>query len=77
MLLTILFARGHIKNYWNPNNQKDARSGKDVVGVRAPVPGMEDYNTAQRKTEDLLKVLEWLEYSWLASSFFGALVGYG
>lgn len=73
MLVTVLLARGYIANFWAP--KKDARGNKDV-GTQIPLPNMEDYNEAVRKTEDLLQVLEYLEYSWVLTSFFAALTGY-
>lgn len=85
MLLTVLLARGHIKNYWTPhkvNTTTTTADGKTVekkrdVGVKVPaLPNLEDYQAAQKKTEDLLMALEWLEYSWLASCVVGGLVGY-
>lgn len=36
---------------------------------------MEEYNEAERRTENLLKVLEYLEYSWVAASFINAMLG--
>ncbi|KAK5133354.1 hypothetical protein LTR08_007788 [Meristemomyces frigidus] len=68
MLIGVLFARGHIKNYWVPGDEK--------TGSRIPLPNMEAYNEAQRRTEDLLQTLEYLEYSWVASSFIAGMVGY-
>jgi hypothetical protein len=68
LLIGVLLARGHIKNYWNPDDKKS-------VGTRIPLPNMEDYNEAQRKTEELLTTLEYLEYSWVASSLFAAMLG--
>jgi len=62
MLLAVLVARNHIKGYWAPNDGK-------TVGTRVPLPNMEDYNEAQRRTEELLQTLEYLEYGWAASSF--------
>lgn len=69
LLVTVLFARGHIKNFWAPGDSK-------TVGTRLPLPNMEDYNEAQRRTEELLMTLEYLEYSWVASSFVAGMVGY-
>ncbi|KJY01273.1 hypothetical protein TI39_contig298g00056 [Zymoseptoria brevis] len=69
LLLIVLFARGHIKNYWAPSDGK-------TVGVRLPVPNMGDYNEAQKRTEDLLKILEYLEYSWVVTSFINGMLGY-
>lgn len=76
MLLAILFARGHIKNYWTPHKTSNAQGKKDV-GFKVPaLPNLEDYQEAQKKTDDLLVALEYLEYSWLASCIVGGLVGY-
>lgn len=58
----ILLARTHMQQYW---------TGKDgkTVGMRIPLPKMDGYNDAQKKTEELLKVLEWLMLSWIATTF--------
>lgn len=70
MLLIVTGARHYIRNFWTPT--QDSR-GKDV-GSKVPLlPSMEDYNVAVQKTEDLLKVLEYLEYSWLITSFFSII----
>jgi hypothetical protein len=72
VLVTVLGARQYIRNFWAPT--KDAE-GKDV-GAKVPlVPGMQDYNLAVQKTEDLLKVMEYLEYSWLLTSFVTFMLG--
>lgn len=64
MLVGILFARNHVRKYWAPyKNSK----GKDV-STRVPLPLMEEYNEAEEMTERLLEVLQYLEYSWLATS---------
>jgi hypothetical protein len=76
MLVLVLFARGHIKNYWSPEGDKKSDNGKPTAGVRVPLPNMEDYNEALRKTEELLQILEYLEYSWVATSFISGMVGY-
>lgn len=68
LLVLVLFARGHIKNYWAPTD------GKNIT--RVPLPKMEDYNEAERKTEKILKLLEYLEYSWALTSFINGMVGY-
>lgn len=65
----VLFARGHIKNFWAPSDGK-------TVGMNVPLPNMEDYNQAQRATQDLLRTLEWLEYSWVGSSFVVGVLGF-
>ncbi|KAI0123704.1 hypothetical protein BJ170DRAFT_92258 [Xylariales sp. AK1849] len=69
MLAGVFFARQHIQEYW---------AGKDgkTVGKRVPLPKMEDYNEAQRKTEELLNVLEWLMFSWFATTLVALLGGY-
>ena len=72
MLVIVLLARGYIKSFWAP--EKDRR-GKDV-GARIPLSNMEGYNEAVEKTESLLKILEYLEYSWLITSFVTGMVGY-
>nr|POF14868.1 hypothetical protein CFP56_71252 [Quercus suber] len=69
MLVGVLFARGHIKNYWAPGDGK-------TVGTRIPLPKMGEYNEAQRRTQALLETLEYLEYSWVASSFVVGMLGY-
>ncbi|KXT07238.1 hypothetical protein AC578_2332 [Pseudocercospora eumusae] len=68
LLILVLFARGHIKNYWAP------KDGKNIT--RVPLPKMEEYNEAERQTERLLEVLEYLEYSWVLTSFVDGMVGY-
>ena len=73
MLVVVLGARRYIKNFWAPG--QDSR-GKDA-GTKVPLlPSMAEYNLAVEKTEDLLKVLEYLEYSWLITSFVTGMVGY-
>lgn len=67
LLLLVLFARGHIKNYWAPTDGK-------TVGLRIPLPKMGEYNVAQKQTENLLKILEWLEYSWVTTAFINGML---
>ena len=79
MLIITLLARGHIKNYWTAHKVSAGADGKQQkdVGVKVPaLPNLEDYQAAQGKTEELLQVLEYLEYSWLASCVVGGMVGY-
>ena len=72
MLFIVLGCREYIKNFWAPT--KDAR-GKDI-GTKVPLlPNMQDYNLAVQKTEDLLAVLEYLEYSWLITSVVYGIAG--
>ncbi|KAK5690684.1 hypothetical protein LTR17_025878 [Elasticomyces elasticus] len=69
MLVAVLFARGHIKNYWNPQDKKEG-------GMKVPaVSNLESYNTAQHQTEELLQTLEYLEYGWVATSFIAGMLG--
>ncbi|KAK1064406.1 hypothetical protein LTR74_008731 [Friedmanniomyces endolithicus] len=70
LLVAVLLARRHIKQYWNP---KDLPSGG---GIRLPLPNMEGYNEAQRRTDELLQTLEYLEYGWVGTSLVaGMLLG--
>lgn len=69
LLITVVAARQHIKNYWAPNDGK-------TVGTKVPLPKLEHYNVAQKQIEELLGVLEYLEYGWLASSFVAGLMGW-
>jgi hypothetical protein len=66
-LLVIIAARTHMKKYWAPRDGKSA-------GMRIPLPKMGDYNEATQQTEELLKTLQLLEYSWLAAAFFHAVL---
>ncbi|KAI1866366.1 uncharacterized protein JN550_007754 [Neoarthrinium moseri] len=59
----IYLARAHIQDFW-------------AGGKRVPLPKMEDYNEAQRRTEELLQVLDWLMFSWAATSLVALFKGY-
>ena len=61
MLVLVIGARRYIKGFWAPSTDS---KGKDQ-GSRIPLPKMGDYNLAVQKTEDLLKCLEYMEYSWV------------
>lgn len=63
LLVGMVAARQYMKSFWGPYG-----------GTRVPLPGMGDYNEAQRKTKAILDVLEWLEYSWVAASFGWGLI---
>lgn len=67
MLIGVLAARGYIKSYWAPQD------GKNVT--RVPLPQMGDYNEAERRTENLLEILQYLEYSWVLTSFVHGMIG--
>lgn len=66
--MIVLAARRYIEKYWTNGESKS-------VGVRIPLPNMESYNEAQRRTQDLLQTLEYLEYGWVASSFIAGMLG--
>ena len=68
-VILVLLARGHVKNYWAPSDGK-------TVGVKVPLPNMGAYNDAQRATEKLLEVLQWIEWSWVGASLGAGMVGY-
>ena len=70
MLAVVVLSRSYMKKYWAPYKDKD---GKDIAGKRIPLPNMEDYILAERRTEDLLMVMEYLEYSWLINFLAGFL----
>jgi hypothetical protein len=70
LILTLVFARRYVKSYWAPSDGKN-------VGIRIPLPKAGDYNRAEQATEQLLQVLQWLEWSWVGTAFAGGVVGYG
>jgi len=69
LVIVIMLARSHMKNYWAPSDGK-------TVGMRVPLPNMGQYNEAQRATEQLLEVLQWMEWSWVGASLGAGMVGY-
>ena len=69
LVILVLLARHHMKNYWAPKDGK-------TVGVRVPLPNMGKYNEAQHATEQLLEVLQWLEWSWVGASLGAGMIGY-
>lgn len=69
LVILVLLARGHVKNYWAPSDGK-------TVGVKVPLPNMGDYNDAQRATEKVLEALQWIEWSWVGASLGAGMVGY-
>lgn len=58
-----------MSNYWSPGDGM-------TIGTRVPLPGLQGYNEAQRKTEELLQILQWLEYSWVGTAMVAGIVGY-
>lgn len=69
LVIIVLLARGHVKNYWAPSDGK-------TVGVRVPLPNMGAYNDAQRATEKMLEALQWIEWSWVGASLGAGMIGY-
>jgi hypothetical protein len=69
LVIMVLLARGHVKNYWAPSDGK-------IVGFKVPLPNMGAYNDAQRATEKVLEVLQWIEWSWVGASLGAGMVGY-
>jgi hypothetical protein len=67
MLVIIIAARTHMKNYWAPRDGQSA-------SMKIPLPKMGEYSEATQQTEELLKTLQLLEYSWLAAAFFHAVL---
>ncbi|QIX01534.1 hypothetical protein AMS68_007051 [Peltaster fructicola] len=64
LLIGSIAARQHIVSFWGPQG-----------GTRVPLPKMGDFNQAQRKTKEVLNVLQWLEWSWVATSFGWGVLG--
>ncbi|KAG8629289.1 hypothetical protein KVT40_003154 [Elsinoe batatas] len=61
MLLITLGVRGHLYNFWK-------EKGK--------VPMLKGYNEAIDRTQDLIGVLQYLEYSWVLTSLVAGVLGY-
>lgn len=53
--------RAHIRGFWSGGGK---------------VPLAAGYNGAIQKTEELLGVLKWLQYSWVVSAVLAGVVGY-
>lgn len=66
-LVIVLAARRHMKNYWAPRDGKTA-------AMKIPLPNMKEYSQATLQTQDILKILEYLEYSWVVASVVNAVV---
>lgn len=61
------FAREHIRDFWG---------GGKTSGVKGALPKMGDYEEAERKTHELLGVLDMLLLSWVATLFLVLIIGY-
>ncbi|RYP90478.1 hypothetical protein DL770_003389 [Monosporascus sp. CRB-9-2] len=64
-------ARAHVRGFWGPPNGDGRTAGKKI-----PLPKMGRYNEAQRHTEEILKVLDWVTYSWVVAAVVGIFRGY-
>ncbi|KAF7846387.1 hypothetical protein BT93_L4475 [Corymbia citriodora subsp. variegata] len=60
-LIVTLFARSHVSNFWT---------------VKAKIPLVDGYNDAISKTKELMQIMEYLEYSWVATALVSGLLGY-
>ncbi|XXH02584.1 hypothetical protein Hte_008962 [Hypoxylon texense] len=63
----VFFAREHMRGFW---------ADKTPGGLKGAVPKMGDYDEAQRKTHELLNVLDFLLFSWAATFFVALIIGY-
>lgn len=70
MAAGVYFARIHIAQFWS-----GSKEGK-TAGARLPLPKMGDYNEAQRGTEELLKILDYLMFTWGATALVALINGY-
>ena len=70
VLVVVMLAHKYIRNFWVGEDRRKA-------GMRVPLPKMGDFNEARRATEQLLEILNWLEYTWVLTSVLGVLGGYG
>ncbi|KAI0172491.1 hypothetical protein GGR52DRAFT_409476 [Hypoxylon sp. FL1284] len=62
----IFFAREHMRDFW----------ADKTPGPKGAVPKMGDYNEAQRKTHELLSVLDLLMFTWVAMFVLALIIGY-
>ncbi|KAI6088510.1 hypothetical protein F4821DRAFT_90626 [Hypoxylon rubiginosum] len=62
----VFFARGYMHNFW----------ADKTPGLKGAVPKMGDYDEAQRKTHELLNVLDMLMATWVATFFVALIIGY-
>ncbi|KAI0424206.1 hypothetical protein F5Y09DRAFT_335963 [Xylaria sp. FL1042] len=70
MALAVFIARTYLRDFWA------GKGGKSVTANKIPLPKMEGYNEALGKTQKVLKVLDWLTISWVASSALVLIQGY-
>ncbi|KAI1464586.1 uncharacterized protein F4812DRAFT_160186 [Daldinia caldariorum] len=65
-IAAVYFARKYIRGFW---------AGK-TPGVKGNLPNMGDYDDAEKRTHELLNVLDLLMYSWIATLALAITVGY-
>jgi len=61
MLLVMLFARAHVNDFWK---------------AKAKVPFVDGYNEAITRSNDLLQIMKYLEWSWALTSVCAGFLGY-
>ncbi|KAI4858716.1 hypothetical protein F4820DRAFT_441904 [Hypoxylon rubiginosum] len=64
--VALFFARQHMRGFW----------ADKTPGLKGAVPKMGDYDEAQRKTQELLNVLDFLMLTWVATFFVALVIGY-
>ncbi|KAI0119688.1 hypothetical protein F4814DRAFT_412975 [Daldinia grandis] len=62
----VYFAREHIRGFW---------AGK-TPGIKGSLPKMGDYEEAEKRTHELLSVLDLIMFSWIATFVVTVLIGY-
>ncbi|RYP63985.1 hypothetical protein DL769_006811 [Monosporascus sp. CRB-8-3] len=70
--VAVAAARAHVRGFWGPPKGDDGRT----AGKRVPLPKMGLHNVAQGHTEKILKVLDWMTYSWVVAAVVGIFRGY-
>ncbi|KAI1804807.1 hypothetical protein F4811DRAFT_260815 [Daldinia bambusicola] len=65
-IAAVYFAREHIRGFW---------AGK-TPGVKGSLPKMGDYDEAEKRTHELLNVLDLLMYSWITTLVGAVIIGY-
>ncbi|RYP24981.1 hypothetical protein DL765_000209 [Monosporascus sp. GIB2] len=71
MAAAVAAAGAHVRGFWAPKGGDGRTAGKTV-----PLPKMGRYNEARRHTEEILKVLDWMTYSWVLAAVVGLFCGY-
>ncbi|RYP69626.1 hypothetical protein DL771_005990 [Monosporascus sp. 5C6A] len=71
MAAVVAAAGAHVRGFWGA-----PRGEGRTAGRRVPLPKMGRYNEAQKHTEEILKVLNWMAYSWVVAAVVGIIRGY-